>query len=180
MSKMTDDKASEQWWLKPIQALNTSEWEALCDGCGKCCLEKLEDDEGAGMLFSIIACDHLRTKCGNSADGAETKTVTCACYTKRLSRKTDCIKITPALLAESAHWLPGTCAYRLRWEGKPLPDWHPLISGNKESVRQAGHSVADRAMLNDGRQTLTNAEKLENLLANDEVDWEPLVIRDWS
>ncbi|WP_416395396.1 hypothetical protein [Allohahella sp. A8] len=178
MSNRSD--AKDQWWLKPIQSLDRAQWESLCDGCGKCCLEKLEDEDGGGMLFSIIACDHLRTKCGNGPGGVETKTVTCACYSQRLARKTDCIEITPALLAKSSRWLPATCAYRLRWEDKPLPEWHPLISGSRESVRQAGHSVTDKAMFNDGRQKLTNAEKLENLLANDEVDWEPLVIRDWS
>lgn len=109
--------------------LNQSEWEALCDGCGKCCLNKLEDDEGT-VALTRIACRLL-----------DNETCLCSNYTDRHRYVPECIVLTPRTIADNLYWLPMTCAYRLVHEGRPLFDWHPLISGDPASVHAAGVSV---------------------------------------
>lgn len=109
--------------------LNQSEWEALCDGCGKCCLNKLEDDEGT-VALTRIACRLL-----------DNETCLCSNYANRHSYVPECIVLTPRTIADNLYWLPMTCAYRLAHEGRPLFDWHPLISGDPASVHAAGVSV---------------------------------------
>ena len=109
--------------------LNQSEWEALCDGCGKCCLNKLEDDEGT-VALTRIACRLL-----------DNETCLCSNYANRHSYVPECIVLTPRTIADNLYWLPMTCAYRLVYEGRPLIDWHPLISGDPASVHAAGVSV---------------------------------------
>lgn len=109
--------------------LNQSEWEALCDGCGKCCLNKLEDDEGT-VALTRIACRLL-----------DNETCLCSNYANRHSYVPECIVLTPRTIADNLYWLPMTCAYRLVYEGRPLFDWHPLISGDPASVHAAGVSV---------------------------------------
>lgn len=109
--------------------LNQSEWEALCDGCGKCCLNKLEDDEGT-VALTRIACRLL-----------DNETCLCSNYTDRHRYVPECIVLTPRTIADNLYWLPMTCAYRLAHEGRPLFDWHPLISGDPASVHAAGVSV---------------------------------------
>jgi uncharacterized protein len=117
------------FWEKPIAALDRGEWEALCDGCGKCCLHKLEDEETGEVQATNIACRLLDRHSGR-----------CSSYRDRRAFVPDCIRLTPNRVAKMA-WLPSTCAYRLRAEGKPLPDWHYLISGDRETVHSAGMSV---------------------------------------
>ena len=109
--------------------MNRAEWEALCDGCGKCCLNKLEDDEGT-VALTRVACRLL-----------DDSTCLCTNYKDRRTYVPECIVLTPATLEKNLYWLPQTCAYRLIYEGRPLFDWHPLISGDPESVHQAGVSV---------------------------------------
>ncbi|MEP5762807.1 MAG: YcgN family cysteine cluster protein [Litoreibacter sp.] len=118
------------WEKVPLQNLMPKEWEALCDGCGKCCLNKLEDDETNEIAFTRVACRLL--------DGD-----TCHCfhYETRHQFVPDCVTLTPANIAEIAYWMPQTCAYRLIFEGKELYDWHPLISGDMQTVHDAGVSV---------------------------------------
>jgi len=118
------------WERTPLDRLSSDEWEALCDGCGKCCLHKLEDPDTREVAFTRIACRLL--------DG---ETCRCAHYGARRKIVSDCVVLTPSNIGEIAYWMPNTCAYRLLWEGRNLPDWHPLVSGRAESVHEAGISV---------------------------------------
>lgn len=121
----------KMYWEKvALQDMTPAEWEALCDGCGKCCLNKLEDEDTNEIAFTKIACRLL--------DGD-----TCRCfhYDIRHQFVPDCVTLTPQNISEIAYWMPSTCAYRLLQEGQPLFDWHPLISGSAQSVRDAGVSV---------------------------------------
>ncbi|WP_299676346.1 YcgN family cysteine cluster protein [uncultured Roseobacter sp.] len=118
------------WERKPLAKMSQREWEALCDGCGKCCLNKLEDEDSGRVALTRIACRLL-----------DDTTCRCAHYENRHQFVPDCIVLKPDNLDTHAYWMPKTCAYRLLWEGKPLPDWHPLISGTAQSVHDAGVSV---------------------------------------
>ncbi|MFV2035207.1 MAG: YcgN family cysteine cluster protein [Halocynthiibacter sp.] len=118
------------WQDLPLNELTAAEWEALCDGCGKCCLNKLEDEDTGEVVFTRIACrllDDSNCRCGQ--------------YESRLLFVPECIVLTPQTLPKVAYFMPTTCAYRLLQEGKPLYDWHPLVSGNAQSVHEAGQSV---------------------------------------
>jgi uncharacterized cysteine cluster protein YcgN (CxxCxxCC family) len=118
-----------RFWEEPIKSLDREEWEALCDGCGKCCLHKLEDDQTGELYATNVACRLLdRTSCR------------CANYKLRRVFVPDCVRLDAASLGKIS-WLPSTCAYRLRAEGKPLAEWHYLASGDRESVHEAGISV---------------------------------------
>lgn len=122
------------FWERPLAALDRQQWEMLCDGCGKCCLHKLEvEDEADDSIVRIyptnVACrllDRDTGRCGN--------------YRARRRYVPDCIQLTPDSAARLA-WLPLTCAYRLRAAGEPLPDWHYLVCGDREAVHRAGMSV---------------------------------------
>ncbi|GAA6199364.1 YcgN family cysteine cluster protein [Aquicoccus sp. SU-CL01552] len=123
------------WERKPLRQLSPREWEALCDGCGKCCLNKLEDEDTGEVDLTCVACRLL-----------DNETCRCAQYEIRHQFVSECIVLRPDNIDEHAYWMPQTCAYRLLWEGKPLFDWHPLISGNAESVHSAGVSVRNRTV----------------------------------
>lgn len=118
-----------RFWEKPLTALNPAEWEALCDGCGKCCLHKVEDEDTGRIYFTNIACrllDLHSTRCSNYAD--------------RARHVPDCVRLTRTAVHEIS-WLPVSCAYRLRAEEQALPDWHYLVCGDAEAVHAQGHSV---------------------------------------
>ncbi|WP_235972262.1 YcgN family cysteine cluster protein [Spirabiliibacterium falconis] len=119
------------WEKKTLTQLSEQEWEQLCDGCGLCCFHKMIDGYGIHekLYFTRIACDQL-----------DLRTCQCSNYSDRFTLEPECTKLTRENLAEFA-WLPETCAYRLRAEGKPLFAWHPLISGSKESVKRAGIAI---------------------------------------
>lgn len=144
----------DRFWELPLARLQPDEWEALCDGCGKCCLNKIEYEDTGDLAFTRIACKLL--------DGQSCQ---CSSYPNRHDFVPDCVVLTPAKLKEIAWWLPSTCAYRLRSEGKPLFAWHPLISGDPDSVHRAGVSV----------RGWTVSE-----LSVDEDDWEDHIIEDLS
>lgn len=127
---MSDTLRPRFWETLPLTRLNKAEWEALCDGCGKCCLNKLEDEESGEVVLTRVACRLL--------DGESCR---CAQYPIRHQFVPECIVLTPKTLKDNMYWLPHTCAYRLMWEGRPLYDWHPLISGDPGSVHRAGVSV---------------------------------------
>lgn len=118
------------WERKPLNKLNGQEWEALCDGCGKCCLNKLEDEDTGDVALTRVACRLL-----------DDETCQCSQYDIRHQFVPECIVLKPGNLDQHAYWMPTTCAYRLLWEGKKLHDWHPLISGTPASVHDAGVSV---------------------------------------
>jgi uncharacterized cysteine cluster protein YcgN (CxxCxxCC family) len=125
--------STEFWRHKSLLQLNAEEWESLCDGCGRCCLHKLEDEDTGELLFTQVSCRLLDI--GNCR---------CRHYQERQSHVPDCLNLRKGFTA--FHWLPSTCAYRLLFEGKDLPDWHPLVSGRAESVHEAGVSVRDYAI----------------------------------
>ena len=122
------------WKRKTLREMTAEEWEALCDGCGICCLEKLQDISGKRVYFTAVACRHL-----------DTSTCRCRIYANRFERYPHCTSITPDNLSQLT-WLPGTCAYRRLARGVPLLRWHPLVSGNPESVHAAGISVRNRVI----------------------------------
>jgi len=119
----------QKFWERPLQELSREEWEALCDGCGKCCLHKVEDEDSGEIIGTNIACrllDRHSCRCSN--------------YRGRRAFVPDCVRLTAGTVG-ALRWLPSTCAYRLRSEGKDLPKWHYLISGDPETVHEAGISV---------------------------------------
>lgn len=122
------------WESKALAELDAQEWESLCDRCGRCCLLKLEDETTGAIAYTAVACGLL-----------DTERVRCTDYARRRQRVADCVALD-AGLATTLRWLPATCAYRLRAEGKRLPDWHPLVSGDPDSVRAAGVSIAGRVL----------------------------------
>ncbi len=122
------------WRTKSLEEMNREEWESLCDGCGRCCLVKLEDEDSGEIHFTDIGCTLL-----------DAKACRCRDYQRRTRRVADCVKLTPAVV-RTLSWLPATCAYRLLAEGKDLPDWHPLVSGSPDSVHEAGVSVRGRVV----------------------------------
>jgi uncharacterized cysteine cluster protein YcgN (CxxCxxCC family) len=125
------DGLRPKYWEKvPLKNMTPKEWEALCDGCGKCCLNKLEDMDTGEVALTRVACRLL-----------DDETCRCAHYETRKSIVPDCVQLSPKTLPDVAYWMPATCAYRLLYEGKALYDWHPLISGESDSVHRAGVSV---------------------------------------
>lgn len=118
-----------EFWTLPLEGLTHEEWEALCDGCGKCCLHKVEDEDTGRIYFTDVACRLLDRTSGRCRD-----------YAHRRRHVPDCVRLTPETV-DGIAWLPKSCAYRLRREGKPLPDWHYLLSGDTEAVHRAGESV---------------------------------------
>lgn len=118
-----------EFWTLPLADLTLGEWEALCDGCGKCCLHKVEDEDSGRIYFTDVGCRLLDRQTGRCRD-----------YAHRQREVPDCVRLTPETVGDIA-WLPQTCAYRLRRERKPLPDWHYLLSGDPEAVHRAGESV---------------------------------------
>lgn len=123
------------WERKPFHKLSDREWEALCDGCGKCCLNKLEDEDSGEVALTRIACRLF-----------DDSTCRCAQYDIRHQFVPDCIVLRPDNIARNLYWMPETCAYRLVYEGRPLYDWHPLISGRAETVHAAGVSLQNATL----------------------------------
>jgi uncharacterized cysteine cluster protein YcgN (CxxCxxCC family) len=122
------------FWERPLESLSRAEWEALCDGCGKCCLHKVEDEDTGEVYPTNVACKLL-----------DLGTARCKDYKHRRAFVPDCLRLTPRL-AGTLEWLPATCAYRLRAQDEPLPDWHYLVSGDREAVHRAGASVVGKAV----------------------------------
>jgi uncharacterized cysteine cluster protein YcgN (CxxCxxCC family) len=130
--KPAPDDLRPKFWELPLPSLTNAEWEALCDGCGKCCLNKLEDEDTGEVELTRVACRLL--------DGTSCR---CTKYATRHQYVPECIVLTPRTIRKNMYWLPQTCAYRLRFRNEPLPDWHPLLTGDPDSVHRAGVSVQD-------------------------------------
>ena len=121
--------SSKPFWEKPLSELDQGQWEALCDGCGRCCVHKIEDEETGELYATNVACKLLDRRNGR-----------CTSYRNRKALVADCVRLDRDKLG-ALDWLPETCAYRLRADGDPLPEWHYLISGSRESVHEAGQST---------------------------------------
>lgn len=126
------------WKTKTLAEMTKAEWESLCDGCGRCCLNKLEDEDTGEFLYTRAACKLL-----------DLKTCKCSDYANRHERVSDCVALKPGNIG-SLGWLPKTCAYRLLDEGKPLQWWHPLVSGRRETVDEAGITVKGEVYTEEG------------------------------
>lgn len=122
------------WRHKSLEDMSAEEWESLCDGCGQCCLHKLQDPDTDEIQDTNVACRLLDTRTGR-----------CRHYAERRRWVPDCLVLRPDNIAEF-DWLPDTCAYRLVARGQDLPAWHPLVSGDPESVMRAGVSVRGRVI----------------------------------
>lgn len=124
----------DRFWDLPLGDLTRDEWEALCDGCGRCCLHKLEDEDTGEIVHTNVACKLL-----------DTHTARCKDYRHRKAFVPDCLRLTFKLV-QQVTWLPASCAYRRRAEGQALPEWHPLLTGSKQAMIEAGASVAGRVI----------------------------------
>jgi len=135
---MTDDRGPGPqpdklfWKTKTLEQMSDSEWESLCDGCGRCCLEKLEDEDSGRIYFTHVGCRLL--------DPAACQ---CRDYANRSAKVADCVRLSPDNV-RTLNWLPPSCGYRLVAEGRDLYWWHPLVSGDPDTVHQAGVSVRGR------------------------------------
>jgi hypothetical protein len=125
------------WRTKSLEEMTATEWESLCDGCGRCCLNKLEDWDTGEIAWTDVACTLL-----------DSGACRCKDYTNRTARVPDCVSLTPEAVRRLT-WLPPTCAYRLVAQGEDLRWWHPLVSGDPETVHEAGISVRERVVSED-------------------------------
>jgi hypothetical protein len=138
------------WESKKIHELSQDEWEALCDGCGKCCLQKLQDEDTEELHFTCISCQFL-----------DTYSCQCKVYENRFEHLPECLNLTKENLQTALPWLPSTCSYKLIYEQKPLPDWHHLVTENKNTIHILNLSVRDKVI---------------SELDVDEDDWEDFVV----
>ncbi|MGL4474223.1 MAG: YcgN family cysteine cluster protein [Shewanella sp.] len=122
------------WKQKKLAEFTHEEWESLCDGCGKCCLNKLIDDETEQLYYTNAACKLLNTASGG-----------CQKYADRFQEVPECTRITPENIAELT-WLPDSCAYRRIYQERDLPSWHPLLTGSKTAMINAGMSVSGKVV----------------------------------
>ena len=125
------------WETTSLDDMTDAQWESLCDGCGRCCLQKLEDEDTGEVHFTRVSCSLL-----------DTDSCRCSDYPGRFGKVPDCLSLRP-LTDEKISWLPESCAYAKLSRGKPLENWHPLISGNADSVKSAGISVSGQCISED-------------------------------
>jgi hypothetical protein len=122
------------WKRKSLAEMSAGEWESLCDGCGLCCMHKVEEEDTGELFYTNLACRLL-----------DTESCRCTDYAHRAQLVSDCLRLSPAS-TDAFEWLPATCAYRLLSRGRDLPEWHPLLTGDPESVHAAGISVRGKVV----------------------------------
>lgn len=131
---MGDIESETQFWEQPLESLDRAQWEALCDGCGKCCLIKAEDEDDGQIYMTNIACRLL-----------DIEQARCSDYRRRRFYVPDCVRLTRTKL-DQFDWLPESCAYKLRARNMPLPEWHYLVSGSRDTIHATGHSVRGKVV----------------------------------
>lgn len=139
------------WETIPLAKMTATEWEALCDGCARCCVIKLEDEDTAELHYTDVACRYL-----------DCERCRCTAYAERSEKVPDCLQVTPAFLSQRARWLPESCAYRQLHEGRPLEPWHPLLSGTTQTVIDAGISMRGELV----SEVLVHPDDIEDHLIN--------------
>lgn len=139
------------WKTKTLAEMTPAEWESLCDGCGKCCLVKLENEDTKELYFTSLSCKML-----------DAGTCQCSDYPNRKAKVPDCVQLTPEIVAE-VDWLPASCAYLLVHQGRDLHDWHHLICGDRDEVHRRGYSAKNRVRSEEG----IDDEEAMNYL----IDW---------
>lgn len=145
------------WETTPLEALSERQWESLCDGCARCCMHKLQDEDTDEVAYTDVACRLLdRDRCR------------CTDYANRTARVPECVRMSPDDLTPLA-WLPTTCAYRRVAEGRPLSWWHPLVSGDPASVHQSGVSMRGRC----SDEQSVDLDEIHQRIA-DQIEWRPL------
>lgn len=149
---MSDSLRPRFWETVPLDQMTQAEWETLCDGCGRCCLNKLEDIDTEELIFTRVACRLF-----------DDSTCRCARYEMRKQIVPECVVLTPRTLPEIAYWMPPSCAYRRLHEGKRLPVWHPLRSGDPASAHRAGMSMQHRTV----SEQIVPLEQWEDYLLDD-------------
>ena len=152
MANDNQKKRARYWETVPLGDMTKAEWEDLCDGCGKCCLLKLEDEESGEVAYTRLHCRLL------DADVCR-----CSDYENRQEKVPDCVSLSVENIS-ALKWMPDTCAYRLVAEGKPLPKHHHLVCGDRTAIHKAGHSILGKTLSED------------TVLEEDQIDW----IIDWS
>lgn len=140
----------QYWKRKSLQEMTAQEWEGLCDGCARCCMHKVEDEETGEIFYTDLACRLL-----------DLDTCRCTDYANRVKQVSECMVLT-ADKPDMFSWLPATCAYRRLANGQDLLDWHPLISGNAASVHEAGISVKGKAVSENETKLFTVMQKLSD------------------
>lgn len=123
------------WKTTPLDQMSLEQWESLCDGCARCCLIKLEDEESGQICTTSLACRYL-----------DLETSHCTCYAERTRLVPTCVKLTPDNISQQFHFMPQSCTYRLIYEGTELPDWHPLIAGDRQAMDEAGIGIRHLAV----------------------------------
>ena len=140
------------WETVPFDQLNQEQWESICDGCGQCCAHKLQDEDTDEVFLTNIVCQYL-----------DTQKCQCSVYGDRHTFVPDCIKITPEN-AKELSWIPETCGYKLLANGKPLPDWHPLVTGDRQSTATANMSIRNKVI----SEADIDIDDLEDYLVEDD------------
>jgi uncharacterized protein len=153
---MTSLSVRDRFWELPLESLDSKEWESLCDGCARCCLKKLQEDTdepdepaltketdptvqahsaGGQLWYTRVVCRYLdQQKCQ------------CTAYGSRQVLVPECLVLDMTVLKKALHWIPDTCAYKLRYQNKPLPAWHPLLTGSRLAMQEAGITVTGRVI----------------------------------